>query len=74
MCGITFMPGFQALNYESQLTSFFGESLKDSSYKAKLLGKFSYEDSVGRTNKLTGKLTDLGRNDINYFTVMDGYG
>ena len=66
------MPGFQASNYESQLTSFFGQSLKDSSYEAKLLGKFSYEDSVGKANKLTGKLTDRGRNDINYFTVMDG--
>ena len=66
------MPGFQASNYESQLTSFFGQSLKDSSYEAKLLGKFSYEDSVGKANKLTGKLTDRGRNDISYFTVMDG--
>jgi len=66
------MPGFQASNYESQLTTYFGQSLRDNSLSAKLLGNFTYENPVGKTNRLLGKLEDRGRNDINYFTVQDG--
>jgi len=64
------MPGFQASNYEHDLTSYFGQSLRDTSESAKLLGQFNYENPTGKTDKVLGKLVNRGRNDIIYFTVI----